>query len=205
VLELLGRLGEVDPVAGSGLVVGPGTFPEERELGHGPATVRTVTALPDAVVSAPRHARTAGQSSKGRRALSGNVRPWRAYLSLVVTIAGIALLVDAVLRGTAQASIVLIVPVLSGSSPEFLIGTLLTFVGLVSLFLSWGSVEMFDAADGAEGSAPRSGGVVLIGPVPIFFGEWKQMGRRGVWGWVAAGTIATAVLVLLFVWIWVRG
>jgi uncharacterized membrane protein len=133
------------------------------------------------------------------------VRPWWTYLSLLVTVVGIALIVDALLRGTAQASIVLIVPVLTGGSPEFVVGTLLTFVGLLAVFLSVGVGAVDDEPSPAEGAPSRSGGVVLIGPVPIFFGEWRQMGQRGRYGWVAAGAIATAVLVLLFVWLWAGG
>jgi uncharacterized membrane protein len=133
------------------------------------------------------------------------VRASQTYLSLVLLVVGLALIADALLRGSAAASIVLIVPVLSGSSPEFVLGTLLTFLGLLALFLTAGTIELTGSASSAEGATSRSGGVVLVGPVPIFFGEWRQMGRHGLWGWVAAGAIATAVLVLVFVWFWIRG
>jgi uncharacterized membrane protein len=132
------------------------------------------------------------------------VRPYGQYVALLALVVGLALLVDALVRGSAQASIIVIVPVLSGSSPEFVVGTLLTFVGLFGMFLSSAGVTTVDEPVPGR-TESRSGGVVLIGPVPIFFGEWRRTGRHGFWGWVAAGSIATALLVLLFVWLWIRG
>jgi uncharacterized protein (TIGR00304 family) len=137
--------------------------------------------------------------------MAGTERPIRWYLALIVLVLGVGLIVDALVRGSAQASIIIIVPVLSGNSPEFLLGTLLMCVGLLAVFLTSSDIELDDRSASPDGAASRSGGVVLVGPVPIFFGEWRQMGQRGVWGWIAAGAIATAVLALLFVWVWVRG
>ncbi len=131
------------------------------------------------------------------------MRPWWAYLAAGGIVTGIALVVASVLQGTAQASIVLIVPVLSGSSPEFVLGTLLTVVGVIGLLLSAAGVEV--NVDGDRSAATRSGGLILIGPVPIFFGAWARSGRRAAWRWVAAGLIATAILVLIVVAWWVRG
>jgi len=136
--------------------------------------------------------------------LGSGVRPWSLYASVLALLSGAALIVDSLLRGTAQASIILIVPVLSGNSPEFLIGTLLGFLGLVGVFVTWGTTDLEAPPEPGPG-ARGAGGVVLIGPVPIFFGEWKAMGRRGFWGWVVAGAIATALLALLAAVLWLRG
>ena len=136
--------------------------------------------------------------------MAGLGRPYRTYGAGLVLVFGLVLIADALRRGSAQASIVLIVPVLTGSSLEFLVGTLLTFVGLLAVFLTSSGLELTEDPDSPIGAAPRSGGVVLIGPVPIFFGEWRQIGRHGFWRWAAAGSIATSILILLLLWLWVR-
>jgi uncharacterized membrane protein len=130
------------------------------------------------------------------------MRRWTSYLPILVVLAGVTLLIDATLRGTAHASIVLIVPVLSGSSPEFVIGTLLTFLGILGILLLAAGVEVERGGGDAAPPGGRGGGVVLIGPVPIFFGEWKAIGRRGYWGWVTVGAIVSALIILLAVWLW---
>ncbi len=120
--------------------------------------------------------------------------PWVLLVGGVVTVA------DAVLRGGASVSLVVVVPVVTGRSVEFLAGMGLLILG----FLSVAAL----AVDPAEPSDPDlddplppaavaegGGGVVLLGPVPIFFGGWRAVSRRTRW-WVAlAAAVATAALV----------
>ena len=120
---------------------------------------------------------------------------------------GASLIVDSVLRGHANAAIVIVFPVLSGTSPEFLVGALLLFVGLLTApLLAIGALVEPASADGPDSTsepARACGGVILIGPVPIFFGGWRRATRRTYWWWVAAATLFFLVVLVAWVW-WVR-
>ena len=162
-------------------------------------------------------ARTGSKHPSVRVAVFLFVRAWQRFAALAVLLAGIALIVAAVLQGAARASIVVIFPVLTGSSFGFLLGTLLVFAGVLGLFL--GAAE-----DGSASADPRAGdpgggagGVVLIGPFPIFFGSWSGPGRRprsncapgsarrSRAAWVAVGIVLTVLLVVLAAWFVLRG
>jgi len=122
--------------------------------------------------------------------------------ALGALIAGGALLVDATLHGRASLSLVVIVPVLSGGSGEFLLGVVLLLVGLFLLPLAfWEPAENPAAVvppEEPEATPPSlgtvGGGVVLIGPIPLFFGGWKNVSRRAR---LLAAIVGTAILVLL--------
>jgi uncharacterized protein (TIGR00304 family) len=127
--------------------------------------------------------------------------------ALAALFAGAALLADATLHGRANLSLVVIVPVLSGGSGEFLLGVVLLLVGL--FLLSWAfwevaesptGVSPLEGPEGPETTPPGSGmvggGVVLIGPVPLFFGGWKNVSRRAR---LVAAVVGAAVLVLFVV------
>jgi uncharacterized membrane protein len=128
------------------------------------------------------------------------MRPWPAWLLLLLSLAGIVLAADAVLRGGATLSLIVIVPVVSGSSPELFAGVGLIFLG----FLGWVLVSASRSADvvrtpdvstrdpSTAGDGESSmGGVVLIGPIPIFLGGYRPGSRRAQWAWVAAGVALT--------------
>jgi uncharacterized protein (TIGR00304 family) len=125
------------------------------------------------------------------------------YVPLVLLAVGAALIVDAVLRGSAHAALILIVPVLTGGSVEFLFGVLLLFLGLLSLpaLTLMQGLHATEPGEAPEGGArpSGSGGVVLIGPVPIFFGEWGEMRRRTYWWWVAVASVLFAALLVVWV------
>jgi uncharacterized membrane protein len=127
--------------------------------------------------------------------------------ALVVLVAGAAFLVDAVLHGRASLTLVVIVPVLSGGSAEFLLGVVLLVVGLFLLPLAfWEPVESEPLPSGPETpvaappSAGGAGGVVLLGPVPIFFGTWKNVSRRVRLLAAVVGAVVLALLVAGFLW-----
>lgn len=126
-------------------------------------------------------------------------------LLLLVSIAGVGLVVDAVLRGAATFALVVIVPVVVGSSPELLAGVGLIFAGL----LGWALLA--SESDGGPFEEPASartdgrpasfgsagGGVVLLGPFPIFLGGYRPASARVRWAWVAAGVAVTAAAWLM--------
>ncbi len=95
--------------------------------------------------------------------------------------AGAVLVAVAALQGGTELAIVVVVPVVYGRSLEFVAGVLLLVAGLFTLPLA------FEPGEEPEPPAPGtarpgtpggSGGLVLIGPVPIFFGSWKGVSTR---------------------------
>lgn len=135
------------------------------------------------------------------------------WLPIALWAAGGALIVDSVVRGSAQVWLVVVIPVVSGESAEFLLGVVLLLAGFLTF--PW----LGRAAEGPEGSRglptseppvseppwPRGdapsgtggGGLILIGPVPIFFGGWRHASRRTRWLAVAGGAI---LFLALFLW-----
>jgi uncharacterized membrane protein len=112
-------------------------------------------------------------------------------------LAGFVLLAVAVARGEVGFYLVAIVPVLASGSALFGLGLLALVAGFFLVFFgSLGAPEVAREAPiagfgGARGStaAPPSdrtangGGLILIGPVPFFFGSWR--GNAPVPYWVA--------------------
>ena len=119
---------------------------------------------------------------------------------------GLVLVGAAVATGAAQFVLFVVFPVfVGGASALFLGGVLALFLGIFLLPLAFasGSIEVEGlAAPIAEGPATGSGGLILIGPVPIFLGAWKHPGRRTYWLVVAAG--AALLVAALAVAAWLR-
>src|SRR5271170_1151881 len=123
------------------------------------------------------------------------MRSWPPGLLLIVPASGVVLVADAVLRGAATLSLVLFVPVVTGSSLELLSGVGLIFVGLIVWAIAAGtrSDDLDDDRHRTSGGPPArppsrsfsSGGVVLLGPVPIFLGGYRPANRRTWWAWAA--------------------
>lgn len=112
-----------------------------------------------------------------------------ALAALVVLLIGAGLVALSISTGAARIYLLLfVIPVISGGSLEFLLGVGLVFAGLVGLMLGLSvpsTPETEEAAlvvgpRGERPSAPdtATGGVVLIGPIPIFFGAARPAGRR---------------------------
>ena len=129
------------------------------------------------------------------------------FLSAVAVWAlGLALIVLSIGEGGASVFLVVIVPVVTGSSFTFLAGVVLLFVGIALAMLAF-PVEWVDhappptpRADESPGSSGGVGGVVMIGPVPIVFGSWRgTLSRRARWMLVLAGAAAATVAVSLAV------
>lgn len=120
------------------------------------------------------------------------------YLALAAIVAGVALVVDAVAEGRALVSLVVVIPVVSGSSAEFLLGVALLAGGLFSLpwSLAGGlpatATPSREKADSGAGAA--TGGIILVGPVPLLFGTWRNVPARTRW---ILALVGAALLVLL--------
>ena len=125
------------------------------------------------------------------------------YVSLAAIVVGAALIVAAVAEGRALVYLVVVIPVVSGSSAVFLLGVVLLAAGLFSLPWSLaGSLPEIvppeeETVDSKSGTA--SGGVVLIGPVPILFGSWRRVPARTRW---ILALVGAGLLVLLGVGWW---
>ena len=141
----------------------------------------------------------------------------RLALGLFFLLGGGAAVAEAFLSGGAHFALVVVIPVLYGSSPWLALGALGIFGGIVVLLGFWtvpleesgegrGSPPLPTANPGAStstspGNPPRSGtsygGFLLIGPVPILFGN-----RREMMPYVLAMGILLVVGVLLFILFW---
>lgn len=121
----------------------------------------------------------------------------------IALLLGFGLLVLAVMSGGAHVFLLLIVPVVTGASLTFYLGTVLVVLGFLSLPL----LASGEAAPPAprHGAPPRAeggwsdgaGGIVLLGPFPIFFGSWKSVSTRTRWLAALAGAILLAVGIYL--------
>ena len=116
--------------------------------------------------------------------------------------AGAVLVAVAALQGGAELAIVLVVPVIFGRSLEFVGGVFLLVAGVFTLPLAFEPAG--EAEPAAPGSPPSrasggSGGLLLIGPFPIFFGSWKGVSPRTrvIAAVVGGGALVVAVLVLV--------
>lgn len=118
--------------------------------------------------------------------------PW------VLLLSGAGLVGGAVASGSARVALFLVVPVVTGGSLLFLVGVLLLVLGFLSVPLAYAAEPRPEPTLPPEAAAPtpgRSGGVVLIGPFPFFFGSFRSAPR---WvRWTAA--LAGAAFVVLFV------
>lgn len=123
-----------------------------------------------------------------------------AVLPVVLFLAGGALIAVAALTGGASGGFVVIVPFLVGNSAAFVLGILLCIAGFFTL-------PLLVSADDDDGITPGStppggrlsterGGVLIVGPVPIFFGSWRRLSTRAR-ALVSAIAIALFVLVVL--------
>ena len=122
-------------------------------------------------------------------------------------VAGVALVALSVSEGGATLSLVVIVPVVSGSSALFFPGVVLIFAGFVCLPFALATSaqgefhELLPEASGAPGGSSASGGVILIGPVPILFGSWRELSRRARWALVLLGAGLFTLALLALVWV----
>jgi uncharacterized membrane protein len=126
-------------------------------------------------------------------------------LGPVCLLIGAALLGDALVTGGARLYLLLIFPVFSGTSPAFFLSVLLLVVGFLLfpfVFLGDTPAEPGGAAPGPYPPAPSSaettsGGLILVGPIPIFFGAWRRNPPISYRWAILLGAILAVVAVLL--------
>ncbi len=139
-------------------------------------------------------------------------------LPIVLLAAGAGLVALAVLTGGAAVGVVLIVPFVVGRSIDLGLGVLLLIVGFLTLplvFLGSGAA-LEEEPDPRPSSGPRrgtagnsgggtavgseggSGGIIIVGPIPILFGSWRNVSPRTRTLIAAAAAAVFVAVVVLF-------
>jgi uncharacterized membrane protein len=131
-----------------------------------------------------------------------------AVLPVAALVAGVSLVAYSVLVSAASVSLVVFVPVLSGRSTVFLGGVALLIVGFLTLPVAFaGPARPGTPPPSSPAASPLAdedaesagvGGLLLIGPVPIFFGSWSRVSRRVRWAAVLLGVALLTGLLVVF-------
>ncbi len=129
---------------------------------------------------------------------------WFLLGAVAALVAGVALVALSVAEGGANVALVVIIPVLSGSSITFVVGVMLLIAGFLSLPFAiaaeWGEepTTLPSSATAPMEGQGGVGGFVLVGPVPIVFGSWKGISRRARWWLALAGAVVLTVALVVF-------
>jgi uncharacterized membrane protein len=115
---------------------------------------------------------------------------WHGPAALACLVGGIAALAVAVAQGGAQVHLLLVVPVVTGSSPLALAGILGILAAMVLGFTAVAGralpppapasptgVAGANSRPPAEGASPAASGVIFLGPFPIVFGSSPSIAR----------------------------
>jgi len=103
---------------------------------------------------------------------------WYIFSSICLIIS-IFFLVIATLSGELSIGLIVIIPILIGSGPYAFIGFLLIFLSFIFFFIGRTSSiippnQIYQKETHQTQKNIQTGGVVLIGPIPIIFGSnWK--------------------------------
>ncbi|MHB8352423.1 MAG: DUF131 domain-containing protein [Thermoplasmata archaeon] len=146
-------------------------------------------------------ARSRQDTARTRRPLSGLLAP------LLIGV-GAALVLAAVASGAATVSLVVIVPVVTGSSALFGLGILSFVAGVLLLPFTLPAAEdrpKVPTAPAAAGGGTEVGGLLLLGPLPIFFGSARAPPRWVYFLAVGFGGALFVLAVLFFAGVLVGG
>jgi uncharacterized protein (TIGR00304 family) len=121
-------------------------------------------------------------------------------VSLVLLVAGIALLAASIATGEGQIGLFLIFPFVVAWGPIAVLGALLFMLAMVCVFIGmWRQGDVFteqtiDKMRSAQSPEKKFGGVIMIGPIPIAFGSDKKTANRMMW----IGIAMFVVMLIIF-------
>ncbi|HVL47455.1 MAG TPA: DUF131 domain-containing protein [Candidatus Thermoplasmatota archaeon] len=129
-----------------------------------------------------------------------------SLVALALALAGFAALAKGVLDGDVRVTLLLVVPVVHGEGPWAFAGMLLLMAAFVAFAFSRVAAspapeDRAPPTDLRPGESPREargtkgGGVVLLGPIPIVFGNDPRLLLR-----LVLATLALVVAVALVLW-----
>jgi uncharacterized membrane protein len=138
---------------------------------------------------------------------------WRTVrvLGPILLLAGLALLADAIATGGARLYLLVIIPVVTGTSAVFGISVALLASGFLLLPLSFAGDPAPVARSGNSATSPHptdstdggTGGMILVGPIPFFFGAWRRSPPISYrWAVVIGAVLAFATVLLLWGFSW---
>jgi uncharacterized membrane protein len=130
----------------------------------------------------------------------------RVFAPLCLVI-GAALLADALATGGARLYLLLIFPVVTGTTLVFGLSVLFLVLGFLLVpfaFVTGAMPELLSPPLTSPSPPPPSGsedsgGLILIGPVPIFFGGWRRNPPIS-YRWAVLVGVVLAVVAVLLLW-----
>jgi uncharacterized membrane protein len=129
------------------------------------------------------------------------------FLGPVCLVAGGALLGEELATGSARLYLLVVVPVITGTTPLFLLALVFLvsgFLFLPLLFAGEASAELPRTSTATSNPNPgptrsNSGGLILVGPIPIFFGAWRRNPPIS-YRWALLVGVVLALVAVLLLW-----
>jgi uncharacterized protein (TIGR00304 family) len=127
----------------------------------------------------------------------------KTYLPLIFLILGFGLIILALFRGEANIALLLIFPIIYGSSILMFLGIILIFISfLLFFFIPFRRVpkrEKYERMGGIDEEKRETeyGGVIFIGPIPIVFGKDKDITQKMLY----LALIIALILVVLYAYL----
>lgn len=133
------------------------------------------------------------------------MRTFARVLGPVFLLIGAALLAESLSTGGARLYLLLVIPVVTGTTPLFGLSVVFLVLGLLFLpFVFAGEESPENPTSPAQSPAASTttetgspGGLILIGPVPLFFGAWRRNPPISYRWAVVLGVVLALVAVLL--------
>jgi len=128
-------------------------------------------------------------------------------LGPVCLVIGATLLVETLATGGARLYLLVFIPVVTGTTPLFGISVVFIVAGFLLLpFLFVGddahaapTAPPVSPSSNAPPSEGGSGGLILVGPIPIFFGAWRR-NPPIPYRWALVLGVVLALVAVLLLW-----
>ncbi len=131
----------------------------------------------------------------------------RVLIPLLIFLLGVLLVVVGVLEGDVELALFFVIPVIYGTGIYLIGGIFLIMLSFILFFFLSFNVapasgkRSYDGAYKGRRKGPKReskyGGVIFIGPIPIFFGKDMSTTKKMMW----LGLVIALILVFLYVMI----